>query len=596
MACSTLGASQGDSSHKRVGDKAGESAAGVRRLTPAERCAYRCTSRLEETLAFLGGLRTSWPGIVLGSFGVSALGRELPYAVVSRDGVVNPDQAHGAGQSVVLLVAGIHGGEIDGKDALLQLLAELAAGERRELLEGLTLVVVPVFNVDGHEQISLHNRPNQDGPIEGMGFRTTATGHDLNRDFLKLDTPEARALVGLVNQWQPHLVFDLHTTNGVEHGWLVTYLAPESPAIAKPLADWIARGLQRVEAEARSRQLPIGPYLDPVSASDPLQGFETRLPEPRYLVTYLALRNIPSLLVESHAHRSFQERVLGVHAFLVAWLQEVVRSGRELVAAVASSRFEAVARGQRTAPPARAVLRWGRGVPDRLRVPLGVFERRLSVATGHDVVHYRAGIYEEREVPWWHGHIAEVDVERPRGYLLEPGWRELEDRLVVHGLVLHRLSHEVVLEVETIRMEEPRFARNSYQGRVRVEAQAIRTVESRQFPPGSLWIPATQPNFEIAIQLMEPEAPDSFFQWGLLSSNLEVKEWISEERLSLWAAERLASDAALAARWQAALKDSEFAKDSRKRYLWWFRLHPAWPVAAGRLPYARVMKVPAVLP
>lgn len=567
----------------------------ARLATPAEDCNYRCTPSLEETLNFVDRLARQFPGLSRTRFGLSAWGRDLPLLVLGKEGVSSPEQAHAAGLPVVLVVAGIHAGEIDGKDAALLLLSEFAAGIRRDLLESVTVLIVPIFNVDGHERVSLHHRPNQNGPVEGMGFRTTATGLDLNRDFLKLDTREARSLVALIRNWNPHLVVDLHVTNGVEHGWLLTQLVPEAPYLAEPVAAWVARALVEVEAAMRKREIETGPYVDLIDDSDPSRGFATRLPEPRYLVSYLALRHLPGILVETHAHRPFRDRVLATHAVLVSWLEEIARSGRQLVSAVATARLRAVAQGQRTAPPSNAVVRWKKREADRKVVPLAAFEKEQSAITGTEVVRYRQSVPEARELPWWHGHAPDLEVVRPQGYLLEPGWDEVELRLVAHGLAHSRLERELSLEVESLRIERPRFASSSYQGRVRVEGEVSRVREIRSFPARSLWIPAAQPDFEIAIQLFEPEAPDSQFQWGAFSSVLELKEWISEQVLASWAEQRLLEEPALATEWQTALADASFAGDSWARYLWWFARHPSWEAARGRLPVARVLRAPAEL-
>ncbi len=119
-----------------------------------------------------------------------------------------------------MLQGGIHAGEIDGKDALLLLLRDLALGLHPAVLDRVTLLVVPIYNVDGHERVSRFNRSNQDGPEQGMGFRTNARGLDLNRDHLKLDSAEARALIGLVNAWRPHLHVDNHVSDGFDHAWV----------------------------------------------------------------------------------------------------------------------------------------------------------------------------------------------------------------------------------------------------------------------------------------------------------------------------------------------------------------------------------------
>ena len=221
----------------RAGDEHGhdagaEAAGSAAWQTPAERSGFQSTPSYDETIAFLRRLEARSPALRLGFYGNSGEGRPLPFVVVSREGAFTPQAAQAQDKPIVMIVAGIHAGEIDGKDALLMILRDIALGEASELLDAATLLVVPIYNVDGHERVSPFNRPNQDGPRQGMGFRTTASGLDLNRDHVKLESPEARALVGLFNAWRPHLHVDTHVTDGVDLEWTLTFVLAEAPRIA----------------------------------------------------------------------------------------------------------------------------------------------------------------------------------------------------------------------------------------------------------------------------------------------------------------------------------------------------------------------------
>src|SRR5262249_18740669 len=159
----------------------------------------------DETMAFLRKLAARMPEMHLDVYGTSPQGRPMPYVVVSKERAFTAEQARAAGKPVVMIQNGIHAGEIEGKDACLMILRDLALGRHREILDAMTLVVIPIYNVDGHERVSPFNRPNQDGPRAGMGFRATASGFDLNRDYIKLSSVEARAMVSLIDAWRPHL-------------------------------------------------------------------------------------------------------------------------------------------------------------------------------------------------------------------------------------------------------------------------------------------------------------------------------------------------------------------------------------------------------
>ena len=254
----------------------------------------------------------------------------MPLLVASKDKAFTPEAAAKAGKPVVLVLNGIHPGEPDGKDACLILLRDMALGNRPDLLDTLTLLVVPIYNVDGHERVSKWNRPNQDGPVEGMGFRTTTQGYDLNRDFLKADAPETRALLSLVAAWNPDLFVDDHVTDGSDAQATLTVSYGGEPATPEPLRAWLETAVRPALAEVEEAGWKTAPYIEWVDPLDPAKGIDIGPTEPRYGTGYMPLRGIPSILVEMHALKPYGERVRANAAFLSALLARV---GREPEAA-----------------------------------------------------------------------------------------------------------------------------------------------------------------------------------------------------------------------------------------------------------------------
>lgn len=568
-------------------------------LTPAENASFEATPSYEETLAFLRKVQSRLPEMELGFFGSSAQGRPLPFIVVSKEKAFSAGEARKVGKPILLIQSGIHAGEIDGKDATLLILRDFALnralGRHREILEALTLVFVPIYNVDGHERVSPYNRPNQDGPRRGMGFRTTAGGHDLNRDFLKLSTPEARALISLVASWRPHLHVDNHVTDGVDHDWVLTWSWAEAPQTPAPVDAWLRAHMPAVLAATEKAGHRNGPYVDLEDRNDPAKGFSSWVGEPRFSSGYFPLRNRPSILVEMHSYKPYRQRVLANRDFLLALFAEVAHDPAALTRAVAEAEAATVALGKPDAPPSQVVVEYSASPEkDEIRFPVYTFEKRPSLVTGGSVLHYERGKVQEIVVPWQHKARIAKALARPRGYFVLPGWPEIAERLRWHGLRAERLTAPAELAVETMRVADPDFADRPYQGLTRVTARVERREERRTLPAGTLWIPADQPDFEVAVQLLEPEAPDSVLSWGLLSTVFEQKEYI-DGRVLEGLARKMLEDAQIAAAWQEALKDEKFAADPGARYFWWYRRTPYWDETVGLVPVFRAMAAPAGL-
>jgi len=562
--------------------------------TPVETADFEATPSYEETIAFLRQIEKRMPEMKLSFYGTSPQGRPMPLVVVSREKAFTPADAARAGKPVVMIQNGIHAGEIDGKDACLMILRDLALGRHRELLDRMTLLILPIYNVDGHERVSPYNRPNQDGPRQGMGFRTTSSGLDLNRDHLKVASVEAQALMALVSAWRPHLHVDDHVTDGVDHDWVLTWSWAEAPQAPLPVDLWLRDHLPKALAATEKAGHRAGPYVDLKDGNDPSKGFSSWVGAPRYATGYYPLRNRPSILVEMHSYKPYRQRVLANRDFLLAVLAEVASDPMGLTHAVAEAEAATVALGRPDAKPSTMAVVYDESeAADTIRFPVYAHELGSSVVTDAPLLRYRRGQVQEMEVPWYHRPKVTLTLPRPRGYLVLPGWPQIEQRLHTHGLRVETVREAAEIEVETIRVSDPKFAERPYQGLHRVQAKAERRTERRSIPAGALWVPADQPDFAIAVQLFEPEAVDSLLSWGLLSSIFEQKEYIDSRVLEELAGE-MVKDPKTADALQGAMKDEKFAKDPFARYLWWYRRTPYWDETIGLLPIYRVMQAPAL--
>ncbi len=562
--------------------------------TKAELTSFRATPSYEETLEFLRRLEKTSPALSLSFYGTSAEGRPMPLVVASNEKAFTPEAAAKAGKPVVLVLNGIHPGEPDGKDACLGLLRDMALGNRPDLLDTLTLLVVPIYNVDGHERVSRWNRPNQDGPAEGMGFRTTTQGYDLNRDFLKADAPESRALLSLVAAWDPDLFVDDHVTDGADAQPTVTVSYGGEPATPEPLRAWLETVMRPALAEVEEAGWKTSPYIDWVDPLDPAMGIDLGPTEPRYGTGYMPLRGIPTVLVEMHALKPYGERVRANAAFLSALLARVGAAPKPLREARAAA-LEAARKAPAGSPFVLAGVT-DTSRPERIDFPGYAWSEVVSTATGRRRLVWDPAKPMTIPMPVYRHAKPTATAPRPAAYLVPAGWPRVEEKLSAHGVRFTKLDAPRTLAVGTFRASEPRFEASSYQGRVRVSAKIARGTETRTVPAGSLYVPLDDALAPVVMHLLEPEGPDSLFAWGELSTALETKEYIDTRVLDPLAEKVLAEDPKLAAEWKARLKDPKFAADARARYRFFYSRTPYWDESVGLLPVYRLEAPLAPLP
>src|SRR6266576_978743 len=303
--------------------------------TYAEKTDYRETARYAETIDYAKRLAESSPLIEYHSFGKSGEGRDLPLLIAS-DGVgFKPSAAKKAGKAVILIQACIHAGEPDGKDAGLALLRDIAITKTRAgLLKNVVVLFIPIYSPDGHERVSPYNRINQNGPAE-MGWRTTSTYQNLNRDYMKADTPETRAWLALWNKWQPDLFIDCHVTDGADYQYNITFQHEHHAGVDAGVLGWERKVFdQRVAAKTEAAGNIVSWCLEFIDNRDLAKGIQDFNGSPRFSTGYVPLRNRPAILIETHMLKDYRSRVVGTYDFLRSALEEVSSDPQTLLKVV----------------------------------------------------------------------------------------------------------------------------------------------------------------------------------------------------------------------------------------------------------------------
>ncbi|HKQ98037.1 MAG TPA: M14 family metallopeptidase [Candidatus Polarisedimenticolia bacterium] len=552
-------------------------------ITRAEATGFAETPRLDETRAYLDRLAKASPWIRVTTFGKSPEGRDLLLVIAAKDGAFTPEAARRAGKAVVLLQAGIHAGEIDGKDAGMMLLRDIAiTRERQALLDRVVFLFMPIYNVDGHERFGAYNRINQNGPKES-GWRTTARNLNLNRDYMKADAVETRAWLRVYTTWWPDLMIDAHVTDGTDYRYDVTYAIEEGPNAPAPIRAWATDAIEGrvIPAIAKAGHQPAH-YVALVDDSDPSKGIADSVATPRFSTGYTVLQNRPSFLIETHMLKDYRTRVLATYQTVVALLAEVGRDPAALASAISKASAEA-------AGPGKTGLRFRTGKESHPVPYAGVaYKREPSEISGAMRVIYGSAPLDIT-LPRFDVIETELEVERPVAYLVPPQWTDVIDILRAHGLRLERLTRATTLTVDGYRLNEPKWQEAPFEGRhpVTFKAERLRGLK-RDFPAETVVVPLAQPGSAVAVHLLDPQGPDSFASWGFFDAVTEQKEFGEAYVMEAKAREMLAADPALRAEFEKALADPAFAADPRQRLDFFYRRSPYWDTAKDVVPLLRV--------
>jgi hypothetical protein len=547
-------------------------------VTPSEVTRFRTTPSYDETVAWLRRLVAAAPQLRMISIGKSGEGRDIWMVIASKERAFTPAALRAGGKPTVLAQGGIHAGEIDGKDAGLMLLRDLTVrGTKRELLDRANFLFVPIFNTDGHERVSPFNRVNQRGP-ENMGWRTNARNLNLNRDYMKADTTEVQAMVRVLDTWQPDLYTDLHVTDGADYQYDITFgwnnRHAQSPAISQWLDEHYRPALDRGLRAAG--HIP-GVLVFGISGDDLSKGILDWTSDPRFSTGYADARHLAGVLLENHSLKPYDQRVLGTYVFLEETLRVVGAKGDSLRAATAAAR----ARRAATVP-----LAW--------RVPaeqndtidfLGIESRATISPISGDVRYEWLGRPVTMRIPYRSATEVSSSASRPVAYWVPAQWSEVIAKLELHGIDFERIAAPREVDVEMYRLEDAKFAADQFEGRVRVTAKPVPERRRERFPAGSIRIPTNQDLGTLAVLLLEPLSPDSFFQWGGFNSILNATEYIEGYILEPMAERMLAEDPKLAAEFREKIaSDAEFRGSARARLQWFYRQTPFRDARAGLYP------------
>lgn len=539
--------------------------------TRPERTNYAETSRYQDVIDFMNALAAASPRIHLTTYGYTFEGRALPLAVIgARD--ASPEAVKATGKARIYVEGNIHAGEVEGKEAMLELLRSIALGEHDAWFNSVVLLINPIFNADGNERISLTNRGSQNGPIGGMGQRPNAQNYDLNRDFMKLDAPETRSFELMMSSYDPHIVVDLHTTDGSPHAYQLTYAPPLHPATAASVVDVLRKGLLPAVTKAiKSKDNldyyyyvggvrgvpgasfgggggmggppgggrgtpPAGGRGTPPGGGGEARGgrgelttepyFSTTEPTARYGINMVGLRNRLGILSETYSYMTFKDRIMAARRFVEEICNYAQLHSADIIKATADADHQSIV-GQETALRGKPVKS-----EEQVDFLMGEVTTEKNPYTG-GTMRRRLDVSKPVRISQFISFEASESTVAPRFYLVppqsapggatppSPTLRYAQDRLEAHGVAFTKLQQPITIKGEQFRFESSTLSDREYEG------HRARTITGKwepadlTVPAGTLVVPVDQPLGRLALMLLEPRSEDSLAYWGLLDDVLE---------------------------------------------------------------------------
>lgn len=562
--------------------------------TPFEKSDGWSTAEYQEGIDFYRTLAGESRLIQFTEQGRTDSGLPLHLVLISANGDFDIARARREGRAVLMINNAIHPGESDGVDASMAFVRDLVRepDKYREALAEVLVGVIPFYNIGGVLNRNSHTRANQNGP-RAYGFRGNARNYDLNRDFVKCDTLNARAFAKIFHLLDPDLLVDTHVSNGADYQHVMTTAHSQKDKLGLSLGKFFENTF-RPQLFGRMAELgyPTVPYVNSED-NPPEEGFPQFLETPRYSTGYAALFQTMGFMTETHMLKPYPQRVAATRAFLDQSL---------FLLAEHRSEIRDIRAADRAAYPRQvaADIAWqvDSDRPSRLEFR-GFRARRVEsqVTVGKRLLYDRSQPFVQN-INFFDNYVASKQVAIPAAYLVPRGWHSVIELLELNQVEFERIKDEATYDGEFYRIEERSTRDEPYEGhffhdRVVLSSQRQQLVAR----PGDVLVRTNQRRARYVVETLEPEAMDSFFRWNFFDSVLQQKESFSPYVFEDTARKLLADDPQLAVRFKAKLTaDPEFASDRLAQLTFLFRASPHYEPAHRRYPIVRVLTLPESQP
>ncbi|MFC1661695.1 M14 family metallopeptidase [Gemmatimonadota bacterium] len=503
----------------------GPSAAQDQLLTVAEASGFKATALHADVMEFVTELKRLSPLVRLETLATSAEGRAVPLIVIGDPVPASPKDLAFDDRAVVYIQANIHAGEVEGKEAAMMLARDIVTGKTARYLDKLVLLIAPIFNADGNDKIDTRNRTNQVGPEGGVGTRYNGQNLDLNRDGMKLESPEAVGLVrNALIRWDPVFFLDSHTHNGSYHQEPVTWtwgLNPNGdPGILTYMADVLLEDItRRMRDDYGILTVPHGDFRN---IDDPEVTWVPLGPQPRYLSNYVGLRNRLSILNEQYPYVDFETRVKGAYSLFLSFLDHLHENKDQVVELIRDADRRTVAKGMDPADAEFIVEYEAEAIGPRITVQ-GYEMEMVDMGGGRMRPRPTEVKRTYADIPYMARFVSSRSVSFPAGYLITVQDRGVIDKLLQHGVAVERLTEPATLTVESFTVSEVAGAPRLNQGHYTTNVTGEYQTGERDFPAGTYLVTTAQALGSVAAYLLEPESDDGLVVWNYFDRYLATQ-------------------------------------------------------------------------
>ncbi len=542
------------------------------------------TATYLQVVDFYIRLAKEFPEINFQTIGETDSGNPLHIVTYNPEGDFNFNKI-GAEKTVILINNGIHPGESDGIDATMMLYRDFATG-KLDPPKNTVLVSIPIYNIGGALNRNSQTRANQNGPIS-YGFRGNAKNYDLNRDFIKADSKNAKSFMEIFHLVNPDIFIDNHVSNGADYQYTLTHLFTQHNKLGGALGNYLHKNLMPVlEDSLAAKNWDVTPYVN-VFNQVPENGFSQFLDHPRYSTGYTTLWNTLGMMVETHMLKPYHKRVQGTYELLKQMIGIAETDGQQ----IKSLREAAMTRHKAwTYYP----VQWAIDTTRNSILNFKGYEADtlISEVTGFPRLKY------DREQPFtkpvvYQNYMKPVDsVLVPKAYIIKKGYEGIIDLMQRNKIQLEQLQKDTVLLVESYRIKNYETRTNAYEGHYPHYATTVsKHMEKVLFSEGDYFIATDQPGIRYILETLEPAAPDSFFNWNFFDPILQQKEGFSPYVFEDEAADMLAKNEDLKAEFMAKKSDdTEFASNWYAQLDWLFKRSGHYEKNHMQYPVYRVPK------